>query len=206
MQGDFSIQRFGRPIPDVLSVVANGEVEHLVEIAVIERPVPPHTQGVPTHDTRRGRRIERLNERFHVILVIATGNEKIEVAADRQVRDGQEVIEHNVVLIEQFRAVTLFEGRGVGGQEGSGRVVDQIQHQPTPLPTITHCVQATNRVEARRKYAIASLAVGGPGVRRWQAAHHMDSVFGEPGNEGTESIVGLENGQVGANNDVEVFP
>lgn len=60
-------------------------------------------------------------------------------------------------------------------------------------------------MEARREYAVASLAVGGPGVRRRQTAHDMDSVFREPGDEGPETIVRLEDGQVGADNDVEVL-
>lgn len=110
MQGDLAIQSLRDPIPDVLNVVSNGEIEHLVEIAVVQRAIPTYAQGIPTHDACRCRRIECLDERFHVIFVVAARDKEIEVAADGQIRDGQEVVEQNVVLVEQFCPVALFEG------------------------------------------------------------------------------------------------
>src|SRR5678815_3945312 len=95
---------------------ANGKIEHLIEIAVIERAVPANRQRVAAHHAGGGGRIERLSQPLHVPLIVSALDEELQKAADRHVRDRVEMIEFNAVFGAQFLAELRFDGVLFGRQ------------------------------------------------------------------------------------------
>ena len=61
------------------------EVEHLVEVAVVERPVPADRDRVAAHEPRDRRRVEGRHQPLHVLLEVAALDEPVEEAVDRHV-------------------------------------------------------------------------------------------------------------------------
>ena len=61
------------------------QAEHLVEVAIVEGPLPTDRERVPAHDACGRHRIICVHKLVHVTLVIATAEEKFQEAADRHV-------------------------------------------------------------------------------------------------------------------------
>src|SRR5258708_4809488 len=67
-----------QPVEPVEIEVANvapggrldGDLQHLVEVAVVEPPVPADREGIAAHDAARRRRIEGSHQPFHIMLEI----------------------------------------------------------------------------------------------------------------------------------------
>src|SRR6185503_14921198 len=70
-----------------------GNFEHLIEIAVIERAVPPDAHEVSTHEAFDGAGIEVVHQEAHVPAVLACTPELIGEAGDRHVRQGEQLVE-----------------------------------------------------------------------------------------------------------------
>src|SRR5260221_4863092 len=77
--------------------VGEGQVEHLVEVAVVEGAVPSDREERAAHDAARGPRVERAHEQVHVPTGVAAALEELEETADRHVGDRVEVIEDDAV-------------------------------------------------------------------------------------------------------------
>ena len=73
--------------------VVKWQIEHLVEVAIVEGPVPSDREGVAAHDTGRSCGIKGVDQPLHVALVIAALDEKFEEPADRHVGDRIETVE-----------------------------------------------------------------------------------------------------------------
>ena len=102
------------------------QVQHLIEVAVVEASVPADRQGIAAHDAGGRGGIKRIGEPLHVRLVVSTLNQKLQKPADRHVRDGIEVVEFNVVLAAQLSTELQFNRVLFGGQECAHGIVDEI--------------------------------------------------------------------------------
>src|SRR5262245_25815319 len=87
----------------------HAEVEHLVEVAVVEAAVPSHRDERPAHDPRNRGGVEGVDQTLHVTLEIPRRREPFQVAADRHVRDAVQRVEANAVQAEQFALPVSFE-------------------------------------------------------------------------------------------------
>ena len=54
----------------IRGTVVRAEPEHLVEIAVIQVPIPADREGCSAHHALKGSWIEGVNEVFHIVLVV----------------------------------------------------------------------------------------------------------------------------------------
>ena len=79
------VERIQVEVFDVPRCILYFQVEHLVEIAVVEIAVPTYRQGVAAHDMGSGYRIISIDQRLHIALVVAAADEVFQKAADGQV-------------------------------------------------------------------------------------------------------------------------
>ena len=135
LTGDDSpgFKRIGAKIANVLRrAVIAVQVEHLVEVAVVELPVPADAERVAAHDAHGRGGVIGLDQPPHVIVIVARFDQVLEEAVDRQVCDGVELVEHQAVAALQLAFVIRLDRRLLGRQERADRVVDQIQFEPAP--------------------------------------------------------------------------
>ena len=85
------------------------QVEHLVEVAVVEEAVPADGDGVAAHDAADGAGIEGVEQALHVVFVLAVVEQKIEKPADRHVGDGVKAVELHIVLAFELALELGFE-------------------------------------------------------------------------------------------------
>ena len=103
--------------------------EHLVEIAIVEAPVPSDADQGATHQRVHRRRIEVIHQQAHILRVIAAGSELMRKSRDWHVGDGQQTIERDAEVGEQFGSVACFEFRLWRRQRCAEWVVDEIEAQ-----------------------------------------------------------------------------
>ena len=72
--------------------------EHLIEIAVIEIPLPVHRYRVTAHESGQRRRIECGDQFLHVGFKISRVDQEFQKTADRNIGDGEQVIEGDPVV------------------------------------------------------------------------------------------------------------
>jgi hypothetical protein len=105
------------------------QVEHLVEVAVVQRAVPSHRQRGAAHDGVRRGRVEGTGEPVHVARIVAAVEQELEKTADGHVGDGEQTVEHHAVAVIQFATKARLQAVLRRWQEGAHGVVDQIEHQ-----------------------------------------------------------------------------
>ena len=98
-------------IPDGSIRAAERDFQHLIEIAVIEAPVPSDADQGASHQRVHRRWVEVIHEQAHILGVIAGGSELMRKSRDWHVGDGQQAIERDAEVVEQFGSVRCFEFR-----------------------------------------------------------------------------------------------
>ena len=77
------------------SAAHDRQLEHLVEVAVVERAVPADRQRVPAHEAGDGRRVEALRQELHVAGQVAALDQPLEEPVDRHVGERDEPVERH---------------------------------------------------------------------------------------------------------------
>ena len=103
------------------------QLEHLVEVAVVERPVPGNRDRVAAHQASDRGRIEGAHEPLHVCLQIAALDEPVQETADRHVRQSEEAVERDAVLPGEPGLPVTLERRLRPWKEGSDRIAHEGQ-------------------------------------------------------------------------------
>ena len=106
------------------------QIEHLIEVAVVEGAIPTHGDRVAAHDPGRGSGIEGVGQSFHVLLVVAALQEKLEKPADRHIGDRIEMVELDAMASPEFFSKLRFDRLLLGREKGAYRIADEIQRQP----------------------------------------------------------------------------
>ena len=85
----------------------DGQVEHLIEVAVVEIAFPIDRDERAAHQIVDGSRIEAVDQFLHVQLVLLLTQQIIEKAADGHIRDGVQTIELDSVSLVELHSVFL---------------------------------------------------------------------------------------------------
>src|SRR6516225_572541 len=151
----------GIEIPNRQSLArfAHLNVEHLVEIAVVELSVPAHTDKGPAHKVCDSGRIEMVHQQTHVRLVFSALVEKGSKAPDGHVRQCEEPVELNSESLVEVFLVIRFQFLLRRGQRGAERVVDEIQYEVRSWSSIAKTIQKLERMDALLKDAAAALLI-----------------------------------------------
>src|SRR5207249_7974180 len=117
------------------------DVEHLVEIAVVEPSVPSDRQDGPAHQAAHRRWIERRDETLHVALQIPGVDQPLEVAADRHVRQAVQRVEDDAVEAAQLAFPFRFQRSLRRREERADRIGHEHEAQARPAVSISNVVQ-----------------------------------------------------------------
>lgn len=82
-------------------VAIESQFQHLIEIAVVQIPLPVDRQRGPAHQRVERRRVERLHQRLHVVLVLLGLKQIVQKAADGHVGDRVQPREFDPVTLTQ---------------------------------------------------------------------------------------------------------
>lgn len=102
------------------------QIEHLVEVAIVNGAIPAYGDRIAAHDTSRGSGIEGVGQSFHVLLVIAALEEKLKKPADRHVGDRIEMVELDTMASQEFFSKLCFNGLLPGREKSSYRIAHEI--------------------------------------------------------------------------------
>ena len=137
----------------------DGQVKHLVEVAIVKRAVPADAHERPAHHALDGLGVEPLDQQFHVALGRALLLQVLQEAADGHVGERQEPVEGDAEARAEFALVFLFQGFLRRRQRWAERVINQVQHQPGSWPAVAKPIQPLERFDALGVYALAALRV-----------------------------------------------
>ena len=85
------------------------QVQHLVEVAIVQVAIPAYGNGIAAHEPFDGGRVEGLHQALHVGLVIAGVQQVFQKAADGEVGDAIELVENHSVTVGEFLFELLLE-------------------------------------------------------------------------------------------------
>src|SRR5688572_31991460 len=85
------------------------QVEHLVEITVIDRPIPANADKTATHHLVQRDSVEVSFQQFPIAFVLAAQLEMRRIACDRHIREAKQLIEHDAEFFPQDIFIVLFE-------------------------------------------------------------------------------------------------
>src|SRR5438309_10507811 len=74
------------------------QLQHLIEVAIIQGAIPAYGQSVAAHDAGGCNGIKGVSQPRHIPFIIAASDQEIEKAANRHIRERIEVIKGNAVL------------------------------------------------------------------------------------------------------------
>lgn len=116
-------------VADMFCACRYRNLKHLVEVAIIQRPIPTNGQGIATHHIPGSLGVERGNQSFHVFVVVPTAEQIFEVAADGHICDAKKAVELDAVMGPELAFKISLQLLLIGGQKSSGRIVHEIQDQ-----------------------------------------------------------------------------
>ncbi len=104
----------------------NAEFEHLIEVAVVEPPLPIDADERAAHQSLNRAGVEGRNELSHVALFVAAAPQVVEKASNRHVRDREELIEGDAVARGEFAFEIRLNRILRGRQKRADRIVTKL--------------------------------------------------------------------------------
>mmetsp|Transcript_78471 Transcript_78471/g.230129 ORF Transcript_78471/g.230129 Transcript_78471/m.230129 type:complete len:244 (+) Transcript_78471:288-1019(+) len=112
----------GLDVEDGEAGAAEGQLQLLVEVTVVEAAVPANVDVVLAHEHRNSLWVEVANKQVHVALQGALFPEEVEEALHRHVCYGDELVEFDAVGLSKLMPILCLEWLLLGRQEGAWRV------------------------------------------------------------------------------------
>ena len=155
------------------------QIEHLVEVTVVERAVPTHGDRVATHDAGRGNGVEGVGQSLHILLVVAALQEKLEKSADRHVGDRIEAVELDAMARQEFLSKLCFDRFLPGREKGSDRIAAQVQGEAAIGTAIPECIQALQSLDGFLEYSVTPLRISLTGSVIGERRDDFHTMLGE---------------------------
>jgi hypothetical protein len=122
-------------------LIGHRQIEHLIEVAIVDAAVPADRERVPAHDAGRRGRIKRVGQALHIALIIPTLEQEFQEAADWHIGNRIEMIEADAIVTQEFSPKLRFNGLLFRRQKCPHRIVHQIQREPASVLTLTHSIK-----------------------------------------------------------------
>ena len=122
------LNRQRRNVQAVSIIVGHGQIEHLVEIAIVYQAVPADADEIAAHHLFERGPVEAALEEVHVRVVLAAQFKMRRVARDRHVAQTEKLIENDPKLLVKNLFIILFQLFLRRRQVRAHRIVDQIQN------------------------------------------------------------------------------
>jgi hypothetical protein len=154
------------------------EFAHLVEVAVVDFAIPTDVDRVAAHQAVDRAGIEMCPQQLEILPEFAVALQVGSKARDRHVRDAVERVEVDVEMLFHLALVISFEIYLIGWEEGSVRIVDEVENQSW-IASVAKFIQFLKGRDAAIKNAVAALLVHIVGSVARHACDDFDFVFSE---------------------------
>src|SRR5262245_15623548 len=186
-------------------VPAERQLQHLVEVAVVETSVVADADERPTHETVHRRGIEVVHEERHVALRRAPPGQLLREPVDRHVRDRQQAVEGDTEAVRQLAAVVGLELLLWRRQVRAHGIVDQVEPERRSRRPVAEAVQQAQDADAALEHSRPALRVDVLRAVARQARDDLDAVRNQE--RGQVLVSGLEqHRQVAAVDDATAEP
>lgn len=138
---------------------AERHLQHLVEIAVVDIPAPIDAHQIAAHHVLEVLAMISVLEQRHVVAELVLGNQHAAKTLDRHVRDREQTVELDAVLVEKMLAIIRLQLHLGRRQRGAARVVDQIELQAAVLLAIPQPVELAQGLDAALEDMLAALVI-----------------------------------------------
>mmetsp|Transcript_26530 Transcript_26530/g.56995 ORF Transcript_26530/g.56995 Transcript_26530/m.56995 type:complete len:307 (+) Transcript_26530:529-1449(+) len=209
--------------PAVDAIDTNGVSQLLIEIAIVNFPVPTNVYGIEAHELLDGIGVEIPHQQIHVFGELPPSVQKVGESLDRHVGDGEELVEDNPKVLRQLLLVLHLQIFLRRRQKGSQWIVHQIELQAgrmigigiviviviaiytgLPVPSVPHLVERQQGGNRSLKDTPAALGVDVFGRITGQTSNHVHVVFLEKLHQIFLPRL-LQDGQVAPIDDDQIF-
>ena len=129
----------------IRGAVVDGKAKHLIKIAIVKSAVPGNRQSFSAHDLFKGGFVKRSHESRHIIIVIISSLQIVQISANWHIGDTEQVIEHDTVFVHEDFSIMIFQTDLRAGKVSAARIMDQIQNKTAIGMSIQSLSQAVNR-------------------------------------------------------------
>ena len=135
------------------------QVEHLIEVAVVDIALPVHGQQRAAHHRFQVGFQVGVLEQAHITAELALGNQRAAETLDRHIGEGVESVEVHAIILAKVAVVVFFEFRLSRRQRRALRVVHQIERLAAVWFAVAQRVEALQGADAGLEHAVTALAV-----------------------------------------------
>ena len=148
-------------------------IQLLVEIAIVQIPVPGYRQRIAAHQPRNGRRIEGLHDPAHIFLDKPPVRQPFEIPGHRHIVERNQAIERDPVIPRQRLLPFPFERLLAGRKKRPDRIRHQRQY-PVRIPlAVSRGIQLADRGNAPLIGSLPPLRVRARLPVMRQRTHHL---------------------------------
>ena len=126
------------------AAVAEGDSCRLVEVAVVEKSLPVHTDQGATHDVRSGFRVEPAFQKLQIPFHGAALLQLFAKTSDGGIGDGVEIVEADAVTFGKFHPIGVFQLSLGAGQKCSMGIVNQVELMGIAIPQPVQLLQGSD--------------------------------------------------------------
>lgn len=144
------------PIP---SRRLEGQIQHLIEIAVIEPSLPIDADEGSTHNLFDVLGPKGILQGLEIRVELPGGTQGAAKTLNRHVRERVKIVEDDAITLAQFPFVVVLQLLLRGRQKRTGRVVNQIQYQIRAFSSIPQIVELAQGANARVEDPLAPLPI-----------------------------------------------
>src|SRR5690625_177005 len=122
------------------------QLQHLVEIAIVEIALPVDTHQIATHHSLKVSGAVTVFEQLHIVLKLTFGNQRAAKALNGHIGDGEQLIKSNAKVSLQLSLVIRLKLFLAGRQARAERVVHQVQNQSATGLTVAQGIEPLQRL------------------------------------------------------------
>src|SRR6478609_2679987 len=146
-------------VPNRQAQPSHADFEHLIEVAIVKHSVPSNAHERPAHQAGNDRRIEVLDQQFHVVRAFFIAVQEVGEALDWHVRKSEQSMKLDGEVLAEVALVLSLQAALIGRQTCAQRVVYKIQLQLRAWHAISEPIEVLQSANALVKYTPAALGI-----------------------------------------------
>src|SRR5262245_36569887 len=178
-------------------VVFERQIEHLIEIAVVDVAPPIDRNQVSAHHLVEVGVEVRALQQVEVAVELAVGNEDRAEALNRHVGERVESVENDAVIFAEHALVVVLERLLRRRQRRTLGIIDEVEHEPSLGAPVAQPIEGFQPADGRFEHALAALAIDVVFEIAGKRSDDLDPLAGEK--FGEVLLAGdFENGEIAA--------
>src|SRR6476661_6609426 len=132
-------------VPNRQAEPIHADFEHLIEVAIVKHSVPSNAHERPAHQAGNDRRIEVLDQQFHVVRAFFIAVQEVGEALDWHVRKSEQSMKLDGEVLAEVALVLSLQAALIGRQTCAQRVYTRFNFNSEPgmpYPSLLRCCRA----------------------------------------------------------------